>query len=349
MKNNFLLGFLLSFLLGLPVIACASGSEVVKPYPNAAVTTPVLWSSNSSWASFGATKPVAGSAVTIPAGVHIILDETPPALASLTINGTLEFAYQDLGLTSGWIMVMGTMQVGTATRPYANRATITLTATNVDEQVMGMGTRGIMVMGGKLDLHGVPPTRHVTKLNDHAAAGSTTLSLADAVSWRVSDQIVIATSDYYGAGTGSAQRTSITAINGTTVEYRRGFERVPLGQITVSDGDGHESDPRHVTGKPGYGYPNRTGRKSRSGKPNPQHRGAVGGRCAMAKQRVWLPHHGHENEQHGRGSPSQWRRDQERRTGRPVRPLSFSLAHAQLFGKYHPARRYGTVHPEFHR
>ncbi len=174
----------------------------------------VMWSNSSSWTSFGATKPVAGDPVTIPEGVHMILDETPPTLANLTILGKLEFDNKALNLTAGWIMVHGTLQVGTATVPYVHKAIITLNATNPNESVMGMGTRGIMVMGGKLELHGVPPAKPITKLNNHAAAGSTALTLLDGVTWGVNDEIVVAPSDFYG--TGEAQRTQITAVNGST-------------------------------------------------------------------------------------------------------------------------------------
>ncbi|HEX8575543.1 MAG TPA: G8 domain-containing protein [Flavobacterium sp.] len=189
---------------------------ICRGYTNLDATTPMLWSSNSSWASMGATKPVAGSAVTIPAGVHMILDESPPNLSSLSISGKLEFAGRDINLTAGWIMVMGTLQVGTPTTPYVHKAIITLNATNLNEEIMGMGTRGIMVMGGKLELHGVPPTKPITKLNNHAGAGTTALSLLDPVSWNVNDQVVVATSDFYGAANGTAQRTQITTINSST-------------------------------------------------------------------------------------------------------------------------------------
>ncbi|TAE42472.1 MAG: hypothetical protein EAY66_00655, partial [Sphingobacteriales bacterium] len=175
----------------------------------------VLWSNNSSWASFGATKPIAGSAVTIPAGVHMIMDETPPNLANLTILGKLEFDNKNLNLTVGWIMVHGTLQVGTAAMPYTKKAIITLNASDMNESAMGMGTRGIMVMAGKLELHGVPPVP-ITKLNDHAAAGATSLSLKDPVSWTVDDEIIVAPSDFYGASSAAPWVTKITAVNSTT-------------------------------------------------------------------------------------------------------------------------------------
>jgi hypothetical protein len=191
----------------------------------------VLWSDNSSWTSFGATKPVAGSAVTIPEGVNMILDVSPPSLASLSIMGKVEFANKDLNLTAGWIMVHGTLQVGSVTTPYANKAVITLNGADPNESIMDMGTRGIMVMGGKLELHGTPPTKTRTKLNDNAAAGTTTINLLDQVSWKVNDQVVIATSDYYGAANGTAQRTQITAVNGSSLTIQDGLNAQRWGKL----------------------------------------------------------------------------------------------------------------------
>lgn len=212
-------------------------------YANLGVTATLLWSDNNAWTSFGTTKPVAGSAVTIPEGVHIILDETPPDLASLNISGKLAFANKNLSLTAGWIMVMGTLEVGTAATPFTHKATITLNATNQNETIMGMGTRGIMVMGGKLELHGVPPTKHYTKLNDHAAAGATTLSLLDAGSWKVNDQVVVATTDFYGAANGSAQRTNITGTNGSSLTIQDGLNAQRWGKLQYLTATGMSLTP----------------------------------------------------------------------------------------------------------
>ena len=191
------------------------------------VTAQLYWSNSSTWTSFGATKPVAGSAVVIPDGIDIILNESPPSLASLNIMGKLQFANQDLNLTAGWIMVMGTLEVGTEASPFTSKAVITLNATNPNEEIMGMGTRGIMVMGGQLELHGNPPTKPITKLNNHEVIGATSINLLDAVSWNVNDQVLIAPTDYYGAGNSNAQRSKITAINNSTT-------------LTIQDGlNGH--------------------------------------------------------------------------------------------------------------
>jgi chitodextrinase len=203
----------------------------------------ILWSNNSSWASFGATKPVAGSAVTIPAGVRMIMDETPPNLANLLIMGTLEFADKDLNLNVGWIMVHGKLQIGTPTTPFTKKAIITLNAPDINESVMDMGTRGIMVMAGKLELHGAPPTTIKTKLNDHAAAGATALNLSNSVNWKVNDQVVVSTSDFYGAGGGSAQHTQITAINGSNLNIQNGLNSQRWGKLQYLTNNGMSLTP----------------------------------------------------------------------------------------------------------
>jgi gliding motility-associated-like protein len=219
--------------------------QVCRSYTSLGIMASMLWSDNATWTTLGIAKPVAGSAVTIPANAHLILDESPPNLASLTINGKLEFARQDLNLTAGWIMVMGTLEVGTSTSPFTNQATITLNATdlNGDALGMGMGTRGILVMGGKLELHGAPPTKHYTKISDHAAKGATSLTLLDAVSWKVDDQIVVAPTDYYGAGGGTAQRTQITAVNSTSLTIQDGLNAQRWGKLQYLTKDGMSLTP----------------------------------------------------------------------------------------------------------
>ncbi|MFY7652630.1 MAG: G8 domain-containing protein, partial [Chitinophagaceae bacterium] len=110
-----------------------------------------LWSDATTWP--GGIKPQAMQNVTIPMGTTIILDEDPPVLGGITILGTLEFARKNTNLTCAWMMVHGTLQIGTPQQPFTHKAIITLNG-EVNENVMGMGSRGIMVMGGKLELHG---------------------------------------------------------------------------------------------------------------------------------------------------------------------------------------------------
>ena len=220
------------------------------------LAAPLLWSNPATWTSFGSTKPVAGSDVTIPDGVEIILDESPPSLSSITVMGKLVFADQNINLTAKWIMVHGTFQVGTSSIPYTKKAVITLNDTNINASIMGMGTRGIMVMGGTLELHGITPLKAVTKINDHAARNAKSVNLVDAVTWKANDEIVIATSDFYmepnnnqpagsPANLGiSAQKTTLTtAANGTTLNFANGLDSQRWGKLQYVTATGMSLSP----------------------------------------------------------------------------------------------------------
>ena len=207
----------------------------------ATLLAPMPWSAAATWTSFGSTKPTAGSSVTIPAGVHIMLDESTPALANLTINGTLEFERQNLSLTANWVMVMGALHIGSAASPFAQKATINLTGTNVNESIMGMGTRGLMVMGGILELHGTPPTKTWTKLNAHAPQGATNLTLMESVNWQANDQIVVAPTDYYQAGATQnsvTQRISLSAVSGSSLTAATGMNAHRWGLMQYATASG---------------------------------------------------------------------------------------------------------------
>ena len=140
--------FLLSLLV--PAFCLVSVSAVVE----AAQVKATRWSDKASWPS--KKVPVAGEKVEIASGKEVILDVSPPALGGLTINGKLSFADKsDLELTTEWVMVHGELEVGTEAKPFTHKATITLTNNVKDEQMMGMGDRGIMLSGGTLNLHGI--------------------------------------------------------------------------------------------------------------------------------------------------------------------------------------------------
>ena len=111
------------------------------------------WSDRATWPD--RKVPVAGAKVTIPEGKSVILDVSPPALGSITVMGKLAFSdTKDLELATEWIMVHGELEIGTEAKPFTHKATITLTDNVKDEEMMGMGDRGIMLSGGTLNLHG---------------------------------------------------------------------------------------------------------------------------------------------------------------------------------------------------
>ena len=107
----------------------------------------------------------------------------PLPLRSLTIEGKLSFAdNKDLELTTEWVMVHGELEIGTEAKPHTRKATITLTDNVKDEDMTGIGgtndrsDRGIMMMGGTLNLHG-NRTNSWTKLSKTAEAGSNSIEV----------------------------------------------------------------------------------------------------------------------------------------------------------------------------
>src|SRR5438552_14167152 len=113
----------LSFLsLLVPAFLILSGSAVVKAQQgSSSAVKGGRWSDPATWS--GKKVPAEGAAVTIDKGMDVVLDVSPPALRSLTINGKLSFANsKDLELTTEWIMLHGELEIGTEAAPHTRNA-----------------------------------------------------------------------------------------------------------------------------------------------------------------------------------------------------------------------------------
>ncbi len=227
--RSFLLAALPVFLL-VGVFAVVQAQE--KRSPAAKQTR---WSDPATWPD--KKVPAKDAMVTIEKDRHVILDVSPPALRSVTINGTLSFAdNKDLELTTEWVMVHGELEIGTEARPHTRKATITLTD-NVKGEDIGVPAatvaservdRGIMLMGGTLNLHG--DRKHTwTKLANTANAGSTSIQVLDASGWRVGDEIVLASTDFDPR---QAERRTISAIKGNAITLNAKLDYMHFGKIT---------------------------------------------------------------------------------------------------------------------
>jgi hypothetical protein len=86
------------------------------------------WSDLATWAG---TKPKAGANVTIPATWRLIIDESPPPLSVLAIDGWVKFDDAvDVVLTATYVLVRGPsgqLAAGTAAAPHPVRAVVNLT------------------------------------------------------------------------------------------------------------------------------------------------------------------------------------------------------------------------------
>ena len=227
-----------SFLFAslLPAFLVVSAFAVLQAQEGKSTAAkPARWSDPATWPD--RQVPRAGDKVTIAAGKDVVLDVSPPALNGLTIDGKLSFANTaDLELTTEWVMVHGELEIGTEARPHTRKATITLTD-NVKGEDIGVPAatvaservdRGIMLMGGTLNLHG--DRKHTwTKLANTANAGSTSIQVLDASGWRVGDEIVLASTDFDPR---QAERRTISAIKGNAITLNAKLDYMHFGKIT---------------------------------------------------------------------------------------------------------------------
>ncbi len=203
----------------------AMAADVAAP---AAITRTVKWSDASAWPA--GRVPAAGEAVTIPRGTEVVLDMSPPALRSVTVQGKLTFADErDLALVTDWIYVPGgELEIGTEARPFRHNATITLTDAVPGEDINTMGDRGVMLLRGTLNMHGTSRNTW-TKLAKTAERGATSISVLDASEWRAGEEIVLASTDFDPR---QAERRTITRVSGNTISFAEPLQYMHYGEVT---------------------------------------------------------------------------------------------------------------------
>src|SRR5579864_2323467 len=224
---------LLFLSLLVPAFLVLGGYAALKAQQKTSSTPSAKrWSDAATWPD----KKVPGkdAVVTIGRDMDVVLDVTPPALHGLTINGKLSFAdNKDLELSTEWIMVHGELEIGTEAKPHAHKATITLTDNFKDEDFGGLGgndrsDRGIMLMGGTLNLHGTEKNSW-TKLAQTAAAGSNTIQVLTPGDWKKGQTIVLASTDF---DPHQAEERTIAAISGNTITLDKKLDYMHFGKIT---------------------------------------------------------------------------------------------------------------------
>src|ERR1700723_2770690 len=225
---------LLFLSLLVPAFFVLGGYAVVRAQQNASTPASAKrWSDAATWPD----KKVPGkdAAVTVGKDMNVVLDVSPMPLRSLTIEGKLSFAdNKDLELSTEWVMVHGELEIGTEAKPHTRKATITLTDNVKDEDMSGIGgtndrsDRGIMMMGGTLNLHG-NRTNSWTKLSKTAEAGSNSIEVLNAAGWRAGDVIVLASTDF---DPHQAERRTVSAIRGNTITLDKKLDYMHFGKIT---------------------------------------------------------------------------------------------------------------------
>lgn len=206
------------FPLGLPLSHEAKAASIKTAKRSG------KWSERSTW---GGALPKEGERVRIPGGKNVVLNTDPPRLGGLTVDGTLRFARKKVSLKSDWIMVHGKFRIGTKKKPFKQRAVVTLTGTNKNVDIMGMGNKVLGVMGGRLEVFG-RPVRGWSKLASTAPSGTSTIQVAGKVPWRRGDRIVIASSSYSNR---QHEERVIVAKDGSRLELDRPLEYEHWGRL----------------------------------------------------------------------------------------------------------------------
>jgi hypothetical protein len=217
-----------------PVINQSSTQNIQNPTPssNPLVTTAptqtgLKWSDPNTW---GGLKPTPGAIVRIPKNQNILLDESPPALAGLIIDGSLEFEQgKAISLSAQYILVNGVLSAGSANLPHTGSIEITLTAKDKTQNINAMGTRGIFVNDGTLALYGKAPNTLYTSITDHINLGERKLNVASAKDWKVGDKIIVSPTDYFG--TSQTERFAISQMNGNTVSIDQPIATARWGRL----------------------------------------------------------------------------------------------------------------------
>ncbi|HEY4362521.1 MAG TPA: G8 domain-containing protein, partial [Bryobacteraceae bacterium] len=225
--THLILSLLVTAFLGLGGYAALQAQQKASSTAGAK-----RWSDTATWPD--KKVPAKDAVVTITKDMNVVLDVSTPELHGLTINGKLSFAAdKDVELTTEWIMVHGELEIGTEAKPFTHKATITLTDNVKGEDFGGLGgndksDRGIMLMGGTLNLHG-NRTNSWTKLSATADKGATSIQVLDAKGWNAGDEIVLASTDYDPR---QAERRTISSVKGNTITLDKKLDYMHFGKIT---------------------------------------------------------------------------------------------------------------------
>eukprot|EP00039_Didymoeca_costata_P018192 m.332487 g.332487 ORF g.332487 m.332487 type:complete len:4620 (+) comp16956_c0_seq1:136-13995(+) len=169
------------------------------------------WSQLNTW--LDDQPPLKGDFVSIPEDQAILLDESPPQLLALVVQGVLVFDRQDLNLDATYIFVFGgTLEIGTEEEPFLNKATITLHGDRrktpelpfIGSKVLavadkggfttfasGKGTEVPLSQKGVIDIHGAPRMRTWTKVAETVEKGTSIIKTAEPVDFDIGETIVL--------------------------------------------------------------------------------------------------------------------------------------------------------------
>ena len=175
------------------------------------------WHDPSTWNN---GVPTAADDAVVPAGKVVNFDGAAHVAKTLRIQGTataLESGATNKTLSSDWILVDGgSLDIGSEANRYDTHTfTITLEGDNHLQNLpsLGISSNDAFLMsraGGTLNLFGAVETSW-TQLGTTAAGGATSITLKEAVTWNIGDEIVIASTTF---DMNQAETRTITSVSG---------------------------------------------------------------------------------------------------------------------------------------
>lgn len=208
-----------------------------------------LWSDPDTWASTLGHVPLEGEDVTIEVGRQIALDVETPALGELIIEGELA-VLNDGGtyaLTCDKIHLEGDgiFRCGTETTDeFIGHFTLTLADTTTDPT--DAHYRGIMIHDNAQMLFSAEyPIPFRTKLNAHADASDTVLTLAESSNWQIGDEVVIGSTDLYDFD--EPELRTLADASGTSITLSSGLTNPKWGSLQYATDVGLSETPGTFT------------------------------------------------------------------------------------------------------
>ena len=175
------------------------------------------WSDSHTWG--GEFAPITGDLVYIPAGLQLLVDvDSTPVLSAVLVEGSLIFPpHSDPNhirtFDAHYVLITGGyLEAGTELFPYTSKLIITMHSDKYSPELPIYGNKVIAMYNGIIDMHGMPRTPTWTMLNFTANMGDITITLIEAVDWKVGEQIIIAPTGYYNT---EAEQMTIVAIDRT--------------------------------------------------------------------------------------------------------------------------------------
>ncbi|KXZ43941.1 hypothetical protein GPECTOR_77g37 [Gonium pectorale] len=185
-----------------PDEGCNTVPEVVVDVRNGTL----YWSNATTWAKREGGKPQAGENVTIPYGWDLVIDESPPALTVLLIQGNVRFdPTRDIELSAVYILVMGdgALRAGSPSVPHPTAATVKLVGARAVpdyaiDNSLNLGSKVLAaIRGGTIELHGRKVAQRWIRLAAPAAVNDDNITVSDPNhGWRAGDLILISSNTY---------------------------------------------------------------------------------------------------------------------------------------------------------